>query len=80
MTDHGSANSGLWFRAALVLVVPIAVLAIIGGVGEDQGVFQGVMLWLLFGLVALMGICLAIGWICRGQQGSRVEQDENGVV
>ena len=80
MTDHPSDNSGPWFRASLVLVVPIAILAIIGGTGEEQGMLQGIMLWLLLGLVALMGICLVVGWIRRGDQGSGVQPDQDGVI
>ena len=50
MTDQVSDNSSSWFRASLVLVVPIAILAIIGGTGDEQGMLQGIMLWLLLGL------------------------------
>ena len=80
MTDHPSDNSGPWFRASLVLVVPIAILAIIGGTGDEQGTLQGIMLWLLLGLVALMGLCLVAGWIRRGDHGSGVQPDEHGVI
>ncbi|MBG80697.1 MAG: hypothetical protein CMJ39_08330 [Phycisphaerae bacterium] len=80
MTDSGLENSGLWFRASLVLVVPITVLAILGGTGDEQGTSHGIMLWLLLGLVALMGFCLVVGWIRRGDRGSGVQPDENGVV
>ena len=73
-------TSSLWFRGALVLVIPIVVLAILGGTVGEEGILDDVFLWLTFALVALMAICLMMGWIGRGGGSPGERPDEDGVL
>ena len=64
----------------MVLVIPIVVLAIIGGIDSVDGVLDDILLWVTFALLVIMAICLMVGWNARKGESQTDKPDEGGVL
>ena len=80
MSSANTTRSSNWFRAAMILVIPIVVLAILGGTVGEEGILDDVFLWLTLALLVIMVICLVAGWSNRGQLPESEKPDEEGVL
>ena len=80
MPKQPSTGSSNWFRASMILVVPIVILAILGGTVGEEGILDDIFLWLTFALLAVMAICLVAGWTTRGERSLAEKPDEDGVL
>lgn len=64
----------------MVLVIPIVILAILGGTVGEEGILDDVFLWLTLALLVIMVICLVAGWSTRGDRPASEKPDEQGVL
>ena len=64
----------------MILVLPIMVLAIVGGIVEKDGYLDDILLWFTFGLLVIMAICLVVGWKARKGESLTDKPDEGGVL
>ena len=80
MSNGPASRSSNWFRASMVLVIPIVVLAILGGTVGEEGILDDVFLWLTLVLLVIMAICLVAGWASRGERPLSEKPDEDGVL
>lgn len=80
MSNGPASKSSKWFRASMVLVIPIVVLAILGGTVGEEGILDDVFLWLTLVLLVIMAICLVTGWASRGEHPLSEKPDEGGVL
>ena len=80
MPQRESNGSNMWFRGAMVLVIPVVALAILGGTAGQEGLLHDIYMWLTLGLLILMAICLIMGRISRGEESTSGKPEESGVL
>ena len=64
----------------MILVIPIVILAILGGTVGEEGVWDDVFLWVTSALLLIMAICLIAGWATYKHRSTSEKPDEDGVL
>tara|TARA_Y100000589_G_scaffold266352_1_gene257556 strand:+ start:2148 stop:2342 length:195 start_codon:yes stop_codon:yes gene_type:complete len=64
----------------MVLVIPIVILAIIGGIDSEDGFLDDIILWVTFTLLVIMAACLVVGWHARKGESRTDKPDDGGVL